>query len=151
MMQYIDLTLHLYGPARSMLAHGHSSDNVIDLASALIADKSGRFARIQSNRITKRWNRSIETTCIGKLLYCDLQRREVLIHRKSQILQKQGKPYTITVIQESIEVRPQDALVSQLQAFTDSWRGEYCKQFPAVKDVLDAMKICDQIKQSVVS
>jgi predicted dehydrogenase len=151
MIHDIDLALHLNGPAQSVVAHGYSGHHMIDFASALIYHENGRFSRIQSSRITEKKKRSIEATCVDMFVDCDLLRREVLIHRQSQILQEQGKPYTISAIQEAIEVQPQEALLTQLQAFIASCRGEYYQEFPGVQAGLEAMKICAQIQQSVVS
>lgn len=151
MIHDIDLALHLNGPARSVVAHGYSGDQMIDFASALITHENGRFSRIQSSRITEKKKRSIEATCVDMFVDCDLLRRELLIHRQSQILQEQGKPYTVSAIQEAIEVQQQEALLTQLQAFIASCHGEYCQEFPGVQAGLDAMKICDQIQQSVAA
>lgn len=151
MIHDIDLALHLNGPARSVVAHGYSGHQMIDFASALITHENGRFSRIQSSRITEKKKRSIEATCVDMFVDCDLLRREVLIHRQSQILQEQGKPYTISAIQEAIEVQPQEALLSQLQAFISSCHGQYCQEFPGIQAGLEAMKICAQIQQLVVA
>jgi predicted dehydrogenase len=151
MIHDIDLALHLNGPARTVVAHGYSGKQHIDFASALITHDNGRFSRIQSSRITEKKKRTIEATCIDMFVDCDLLRREVLIHRQSQILQEQGKPYTISGIQEAIEVQPQEALLTQLQAFIASCRGQYCHDFPGVQAGLDAIRICSQIQQSLAS
>lgn len=150
MIHDIDLALHLNGPARSVIAHGFSSNQMIDFASALITHENGRFSRIQSSRITEKKKRSIEGTCVDMFVDCDLLRRELLIHRQSQILQERGKPYTVSATQEAIEVQQQEALLTELQAFISSCHGDYCQEFPSVQAGLDAMKICDQIQQSVV-
>lgn len=151
MIHDIDLALHINGPAQSVVAHGYSNDQVIDFASALITHENGRFSRIQSSRITEKKKRSIEATCVDMFVDCDLLRRELLIHRQSQILQEQGKPYTISAIQESVEVQQQEALLTQLQAFIGSCYGENSPELPGFQSGLDAMKICAEIQQLVAS
>jgi hypothetical protein len=54
-------------------------------------------------------------------------------------------------VQEAIEVRPQEALLSELQAFVASCNGETSAGVPGVQDGLAAMQICDNIQRSVAA
>lgn len=151
MIHDIDLALYLNGPARSVAAHGFAHDRMIDFASALITHENGRFSRIQASRITDKKVRLIEATCVDNFVDCDLLRKEIIINRQSEIRQVEGQPYTIAAIQESVEVRPQEALLSELQAFVSSCRGGGASDLPGAGAGLAAMEICDQIQRAVVA
>lgn len=150
MIHDIDLALYLNGPARSVAAHGFACDSMIDFASALITHENGRFSRIQASRITEKKTRLIEATCLDSFVDCDLLRKEIVISRQSEIRQVDGQPYTIAAIQETVEVRPQEALLSELQAFVASCRGAAVDR-PGPAAGLAAMEICDQIQRAVVA
>ncbi|WP_193337137.1 Gfo/Idh/MocA family protein [Devosia beringensis] len=150
MIHDIDLALHLNGPARDIVAHGYVRDKMIDFASALLTHENGRFSRIQASRITDKKKRLIEATCIDMFVDCELLRKEIIITRQSEITQVEGQPYTISAIQEAIEVRPQEALLTELQAFVASCRTGPTLDTPGVEAGLAAMEICDQIQKAVM-
>lgn len=151
MIHDIDLALHLNGPASSVSAHGFAHGAMIDFASALITHQNGRFSRIQASRITEKKMRLIEATCVDMFVDCELLRKEILISRQSEIRQAEGQPYTISAVQEAIEVRPQEALLSELQSFVASCRGQRASEVPGVQDGLAAMQICEDIQKAVAS
>lgn len=151
MIHDIDLALYLNGPARSVAAHGFAHGKMIDFVSALITHENGRFSRIQASRITEKKMRLIEATCVDMFVDCELLRKEIIISRQSEIRQAEGQPYTISAVQEAIEVRPQEALLSELQAFVASCRGQQSTDLPGVQDGLASMQICDDIQKAVAS
>lgn len=150
MIHDIDLALYLNGPARSVMAHGFAHEKMIDFASALVTHENGRFSRIQASRITDKKVRQIEATCLDKFVDCDLLRKEIIINRQSEVQQVEGQPYTISSIQETVEVRPQEALLSELQAFAASCRGPVAG-LPGADAGLAAMEICDHIQRAVAA
>ncbi len=151
MIHDIDLALYLNGAANNVSAHGFAHDQMIDFASALITHKNGRFSRIQASRITEKKMRRIEATCVDMFVDCELLRKEIVISRQSEVLQLEGRPYTITAIQENVQVKPQEALLSELQVFVTSCRGRYVEGLPREEAGLAAMQICDQIQKAVVA
>lgn len=151
MIHDIDLALYLNGPARSVAAHGFAHGKMIDFASALITHENGRFSRIQASRITEKKMRLIEATCVDMFVDCELLRKEIIINRQSEIRQAEGQPYTISAVQEAIEVRPQEALLSELQAFVGSCRGQRPGELPGVQAGVAAMQISDEIQKAVAA
>lgn len=151
MIHDIDLALYLNGPARSVAAHGFAHGEMIDFASALITHENGRFSRIQASRITEKKMRLIEATCADMFVDCELLRKEIIISRQSEIRQAEGQPYTISAVQEAIEVRPQEALLSELQAFVASCRGQRLADLPGAQAGLAAMQISDEIQKAVAA
>jgi predicted dehydrogenase len=150
MIHDIDLAMYMNGPVKTVEAHGMAQGNMIDFASALLTHENGSFSRIQASRVTEKKMRLIQATCNEMFVNCDLLRKEIIISRQSEIRQVDGEPYTISALEESIEVRPQEALLSEQQAFIASCRGSESDDRPSVQAGLDAMLICDQIQKAVL-
>ena len=150
MIHDIDLAMYMSGPIRTVEAHGMARGQMIDFASALLTHENGSFSRIQASRVTEKKMRVIQATCSDAFVDCDLLRKEINISRQSEISQVEGEPYTIASVEESIEVRPQEALLSELQVFVASCRGEISDDKPGIHDGLDAMVVCDQVKRAVL-
>lgn len=149
MIHDIDLALYLNGPASAVAANGFARGKMIDFASALITHENGRFSRIQASRITEKKMRLIAATCVDMFVDCELLRKEIIINRQSEIHQVEGQPYTISAVQEAIAVLPQEALLSELQAFVASCQGQLSAEVPSVQDGLAAMQICEDIQKAV--
>ena len=148
MIHDIDLALYLNGPVRSVAAHGVAQGQMIDFASALLTHQNGRFSRIQASRITEKKIRTIQATCVDMYVDCELVRKELLINRQSEIQQENGGPYTISAIEQTIEVRQQEALLTELQTFVAFCQAQDV-EVPIAADGLRAADICDQIQKAV--
>jgi predicted dehydrogenase len=152
MIHDIDLALHLNGPVRSVSAHGVHENNMIDFASAVLTHQNGRFSRILASRITEKKIRAIHATCADMFVDCDLLRKEIVITRQSEIQpSRQGAPYTITAVEETVAVMPQEALLLELQAFVATCRGVVEPGVPDSAAGVAAMAICEQIRGAIVS
>ncbi len=149
MIHDIDLALYINGPVREVSAHGTCDGAMIDFASAMLTHANGRFSRIQASRVTEKKMRAIQATCMDMFVDCDLLRKEVQISRQSELRQKEGEPYVIGALSESVEVRPQEALLSELQAFLSFARGENVAGVPTHVDGLETMRICERVQQAV--
>ena len=122
MIHDIDLALYLNGPVSNLVAHGVVHGGLIEYASVLLTHENGRFSRLQASRITERKIRLIQATCDDRFVDCDLLRREIVVHRQSVLQQTVSDAYSITSQQEIVAVGQQEALLSELQAFTHSAR-----------------------------
>lgn len=149
MIHDIDLALYLNGPAKSVAAHGFAHGSMIDFASALITHENGQFSRIQASRVTDKKIRKIEGTCVDMFVDCDLLRKEILINRQSEMRDGGTMPYAISAIQETVAVAPQEALLSELQAFMATCRQAASVRVPGVEAGVDALQICAQIQAAV--
>lgn len=149
MIHDIDLALYLNGPAKTVVAHGFAQGSMIDFASALITHENGQFSRIQASRVTDKKIRQIEATCVDMFVDCDLLRKEILISRQAEVREGGGLPYAITAIQETVAVAPQEALLSELQAFMVSIRQPGSVEVPGVVAGVEAMEICAKIQAAV--
>lgn len=150
MIHDIDLALHLNGPVVDVSAHGFCEGEMIDLASALLTHKNGRFSRIQASRVTEKKIRMIQATCLDMFVDCDLLRKEILISRQSETRQPDGGAYVISSANEVVEVRPQEALLLELQAFVATCQGQVVSGLPDATAGLDAQVICQKIREAVL-
>lgn len=149
MIHDIDLALHLNGPVTDVSAHGVAEEGMIDFASALLTHANGRFSRIMASRITDKKMRAIQATCRDMFVDCDLLRKEIKISRQSTLDQPEGEPYRIVATEETLEVRPLEALVLELQAFLDLCRGTAPDGLPGVDEGVAAMDICDRVQRAI--
>jgi predicted dehydrogenase len=150
MIHDIDLALHLNGPVSDVAAHGIAENGMIDFASALLTHGNGRFSRIMASRITDKKMRLIQATCRDMFVNCDLLQKEISITRQTEVVQPEGEPYVISALEETLEVRPQEALVLELQAFLQSCNGETLDHVPGVAEGVEAMRICASVQRSIV-
>lgn len=149
MVHDIDLSLFLNGPAINVSAHGYAAGEMIDYASALIQHRNGRFSRIQASRITEKKKRCIEVTGHDIFVDCDLLRKEVMVYRNTETRDSGTAPYSIVGLQEAIEVKPQEALLSELQSFVNSIQAGGSAS-PDAHDGLAVMEVCDLIRKNII-
>lgn len=155
MIHDIDLALHFNGPVRSVSAIGTTEKNdtgksLICFGSAQLIHESGSFSRIIASRVTDKKIRRIEATCTDKYIDCELVRKELLVYRQSQIAHTADN-YSISGTTETVEVRQEEALMSELQAFVQFAQGALPPgaTVPTAADGLAAMEICSQIIQKI--
>ena len=151
MIHDIDLALYINGPAKSVAAHGFAHGNMIDFASVLITHQNKQFSRIQASRVTDKKIRQIQGTCIDMFVDCDLLRKEIIISRQSVTRMDEVLPYSITAIQEAVAVAPQEALLTELQAFISNCHSLGAIDVPGVDAGVDAMNICRQIQSAILA
>lgn len=151
MIHDVDLALYLNGPVSSVSSHGLCEKSMIVFSSALLTHSNGRFSRIQASRITEKKMRHIQATCQDMFIDCELLRKEIVITRRSVQAQMEGSPYTITATEETVAVRPEEALLSELQAFIANCNRPGTVAVPQVADAIDAMSICEEIQRLIKS
>jgi len=151
MIHDVDLAMYLNGPVAHVAAHGIASDGMIEFASAVLTHESGIFSRVLASRITEKKMRTIQATCREMFVDCDLLRKEIHISRQSQVIQPEGGPYTITALEETLEVQPHEALLLELQEFLESCRGRRSSDAPGPRDGRAAIEICDAVRAAIVS
>ena len=149
MIHDIDLALYLNGEVTAISAHGVADQSMIDFASALLTHANGRFSRIQASRITDKKMRVIQATCRDMFIDCELLRKEITLTRQSEVIQPDGELYRITSRSETLEVPPQEALLTELQAFVASCGTGPAPGVPGIDDAVAAMRICREIQQAV--
>jgi hypothetical protein len=122
---------------------------LIAFASANLVHENGRFSRIQASRITDKKMRAIQATCSDMFVNCELLRKEIVISRQSAFGQRPGSPLVITAVEETVAVRPEEALLAELRAFVANSRHPGSAQAPGVDAAVAAMAVCDEIQREV--
>ena len=150
MIHDIDLAMYLNGPVARVAAHGVAGDGMIEFASAVLTHEGGSFSRVLASRLTEKKMRTIQATCRDMFVDCDLLRKEIHISRQSQVVQPDGGPYTITALDETLEVQPHEALLLELQAFLESCSGSET-DVPGPQAGRAAMEVCDAVREAIGS
>jgi predicted dehydrogenase len=149
MIHDIDLALHLNGPVAEVTAHGIQRDGVVEFGLAQLAHANGRFSRLQASRITEKKIRLIQATCEDRFVDCDLLRREIVIHRQSVTRQMEPSAYSISSQQEAVAVGPQEALLSELQAFVALVRGADPQSVPDFRAGVESLEMAEWISGQI--
>lgn len=144
MIHDIDLALYLNGPANNVEAYGVLEGGMIEFARATIGHANGAFSSITASRITEKRIRKIEVTCVDKYIDCNLLRKEVLINK--QTIEQYYEKVSISSKEETIDVRPEEALLSELMAFVAYAGGSNVVSVPSELDGLNAMKVAQRVQ-----
>ena len=158
MIHDIDLSLLFNGEAREVQAHGVVINGMIEYARAIITHKNGAFSTITASRITEKRIRQITATCEDMYIDCNLLSKEVLINK--QTIEQHLHNISISSRSESIEVRPQEALLLELLDFSNMCRANSRDSqvsntapkneiAPNEIDGQNAMKIANQIQNII--
>ena len=147
MIHDIDLALYLNGPARDVTAYGMLEGGMIAFARATITHLNGSFSNITASRITEKRIRKISITCNDKYIHCNLLRKEVLINK--QTIEQYYEKVSISSQEETIDVRPEEALLSELMAFVRFAADGDSAVIPTELDGYNAMKVARQVQQII--
>lgn len=148
MIHDVDLALYLNGPAKHIDAYGTVNDGLIGFATANIHHENGSQSRVLASRVTEKKTRLIQATCKDYFIDCELLRKEIIVSKQSQVKQEFNKPYTISSIEEAVEVMPQEALLNEIQHFVQLCHGQSV-DVPGALDALHASQVCAQIKELI--
>lgn len=132
MIHDIDLALYFNGEIADIYAYGIFYNNLISYARATLNHRNGTYSHITASRITEKRIRSISVMTDKSYIDCNLLSKEVFINKQTM----EQQPYeNISIIsrQETIAVKPQEALLNELLAFI-----EYCQTGEKKKYIPDA-------------
>ena len=147
MIHDIDLALKLNGPVRKVEAHGFVRDGMIEYARATLIHASDAFSDIVASRITEKRIRRICATCDTMYVDCNLLGKTLSVNR--QTAEQYLADVSITSTEETIDVRPQEALLLELLDFLKLCEGEPVS-VPGVQDATAAMQVADAVRHSIV-
>lgn len=148
MIHDIDLALYLNGPVSSVSACGTKENGLVAFASATFKHENGAFSRVLASRMTEKKMRQIQITTDSSFIDSELLRKEIIINKQSKVTQDEGKPYTISSLEQQLEVKPQEALLVELQSFVRLCQGEEIN-VPDVDAGLDALVISEEILRQI--
>lgn len=147
MIHDVDLALYLNGPVKSVVANGVRDGALIGYAAATLSHANGRFSRVVASRLTEKKMRSIQATCRDLFIDAELLRKEIVVNRQSSI--RQGSDhYSVASLEEKVEVRQQEALLNELQAFL-AFCADEPVAVPTAQDGLEAMRVCAEIQRLI--
>lgn len=115
MIHDIDLALNFNGDVRDIYAHGVVIDGMIEYARACIVHTNGAFSNIVASRITEKRRRQISVTTYNEYIDCNLLRKEVFVDKQS--VEQRMDNVSISANTETIEVRGQESLLSEIQKY----------------------------------
>jgi hypothetical protein len=81
-------------------------------------------------------------------VHCELLRREIYLNKQTRII-NQGS-YTISGIEETIEVSHQEPLLGEMQAFITFCRGQQVN-VPTIKDAVASIDVCEKIREQILN
>ncbi|PHZ84850.1 Gfo/Idh/MocA family protein [Paremcibacter congregatus] len=148
MIHDIDLALYLNGPISDVKAYGLKDNDLVAFASAFFIHENGAFSRVIASRITDKKIRSIQVTCENSFVNSDLLRKEISVSMQSQMKRDSNDAYIISSIEHQVELRPQEALLVELQSFILGCAGKTVS-VPGVDAGLDALVVCDNIQRQI--
>jgi predicted dehydrogenase len=149
MIHDIDLALYLNGPVKNVFAHGRKEHDLVAFASALLQHENGSLSRVLASRMTEKKQRSIQVTTANAYIDAELVRKELIVHKQSTMTQKEGQPYIVSSLEQQIEVKPQEALLMEHQAFIAACNGDIAPNLPTVNSGVESLRISELILEQI--
>lgn len=149
MIHDIDLALYLNGPVQDVVAYGKKENGLVAFASALFKHHNGSLSRIIASRMTEKKMRSIQVTTEDAYIDAELVRKELQVHQQSAITRDLDDSYIVSSLEQQIEVKPQEALLVELQAFIMRSGGDETIEVPDVDAGVESLRVCKLILESI--
>jgi predicted dehydrogenase len=148
MIHDIDLALYLNGPVKDVFAYGNKENGLVAFASAIFKHQNGSLSRIIASRITEKKIRSIQVTTEDAYIDAELVRKELQLHRQSATTNV-NDAYIVSSLEQQIEVKPQEALLVELQAFLARCAGDDFVDLPDVDAGVESLRVCQLVLESI--
>jgi predicted dehydrogenase len=148
MIHDIDLALYLNGPVKDVVAYGNKENGLVAFASAIFKHQNGSLSRIIASRITEKKIRSIQVTTEDAYIDAELVRKELQLHRQSATTNV-NDAYIVSSLEQKIEVKPQEALLVELQAFLARCAGDDFVDLPDVDAGVESLRVCQLGLESI--
>ena len=142
MIHDIDLALYFNGPVQDVVAYGKKENGLVAFASAMFKHQNGSLSRIIASRMTQKKIRSIQVTAEDIYIDAELLRKELLVHKQSAT---SIDSHTTSSLQQKIEVKPEEALLAQLQAFVARCNGDQTMDLPGVNAGVESLRVCQLV------
>ena len=149
MIHDIDLALYLNGPIQNVVAYGNKEHGLVAFASAIFKHQSGSLSRVIASRMTEKKIRSIQVTTDNAYIDAELVRKELLVHKQSATTTNVDDSYVVSSLEQKIEVKPQEALLVELQAFIARCAGDYSVDLPDVDAGVESLRVCQLVLESI--
>lgn len=149
MIHDIDLALYLNGPIQNVVAYGNKEHGLVAFASAIFKHQNGSLSRVIASRMTEKKMRTIQVTTNDAYIDAELVRKELQMHKQSSITKNIDDSYIVSSLEQQIEVRPQEALLVELQAFISRCNGDRSAVLPDVDAGVESLRICQLVLESI--
>ena len=149
MIHDIDLSLYLNGPIKNVVAYGNKEHGLVAFASAIFKHQNGSLSRVIASRMTEKKIRSIQVTTDDAYIDAELVRKELLVHKQSATTTNVDDSYIVSSLEQQIEVKPQEALLVELQAFISRCNGDQSAVLPDVDAGVESLRICQLVLESI--
>lgn len=149
MIHDIDLALYLNGPIQNVVAYGNKEHGLVAFASAIFKHQNGSLSRVIASRMTEKKIRSIQVTTDDAYIDAELVRKELLVHKQSATTTNVDDSYIVSSLEQQIEVKPQEALLVELQAFISRCNGDQAAVLPDVDAGVESLRICQLVLESI--
>ena len=148
MIHDIDLALYLNGSVQDVVAYGSKENGFVSFASVVFKHHNGSLSRIIGSRMTEKKIRSIQVTTKDAYIDAELVRKELHMHQQSAITIDMDDSYIVSSLEQQILVKPQEALLVELQAFISRCNGSQ-SIVPDVDAGVESLRICQLILESI--
>lgn len=149
MIHDIDLALYLNGPVQDVVAYGTKESGMVAFASALFKHQNGSLSRIIASRMTEKKIRSIQVTTENAYIDAELVRKELQVHHQSAISRDADDAYIVSSLEQQIEVKPQEALLVELQGFISRCNGDKTVDVPDVDAGVQSLLVCQLVLECI--
>ncbi|MDG1166152.1 MAG: Gfo/Idh/MocA family oxidoreductase [Porticoccaceae bacterium] len=149
MIHDIDLALYLNGPIIDIVAYGNKENGLVAFASAIFKHQNGSLSRIIASRMTEKKIRSIQVTTEDAYIDAELLRKELQVHKQSAITRDTDDSYIVSSLEQQIEVKPQEALLVELQAFISRCNGDKSVDLPDIEAGVESLRVCKLVLESI--
>ena len=149
MIHDIDLALYLNGPVQDVVAYGNKENGLVAFASAIFKHQNGSLSRVIASRMTEKKIRSIQVTTEDAYIDAELVRKELLVHKQSAISKDPDDSYIVSSLEQQIEVKPQEALLVELQAFVARCNGVQSVEVPDVDAGVESLRVCQLVLERI--
>jgi predicted dehydrogenase len=149
MVHDVDLAILFNGNVKFVKSYGYKKFGKIFYVTAILQHENGVLSRILTSRITQKKIRLINVVIENKYIECDLLRKEIYISKNTKVKDYSKKNFTYKNFGEVIETSPQEALLSEVQAFINSCRGLNNKYLANHLHSYEVMRVCEKIQKEI--
>ncbi len=149
MVHDVDLAILFNGNVKFVKSYGYKKFGKIFYVTAILQHENGVLSRILTSRITQKKIRLINVVIENKYIECDLLRKEIYISKNTKVKDYSKKNFIYKNLGEVIETSPQEALLSEVQAFIYSCRGLNNKYLANHLQSYEVMRVCEKIQKEI--
>ena len=155
MIHDIDLALNFNGSISSQHTYGKMKNKMIKYANSTMLHRNGVLSMFEVSRITHKKIRTLSILFKNAYAEINLLNKDIYISKDLKINRqkisdnfnkKNNSGYFFNTNEQKIEVKPEEAALSQMNFFIESCQK---KQILKINFYLEALKICKNLKKTI--